>query len=235
MQENSCDIAKFMGEVGYKFKDEAYAWTALTHTSYANEQKMNKQHNERLEFLGDSILSLVVSTYIFKNFKDMPEGDLSKVRASIVCEKSLASFARKIKLGEYLLIGKGELMSGGRERDSILSDAFEALIAAIYLDGGISPVETFLHPFIVPYAKAGGNTKAFKDYKTELQEIAQKNNERFSYNLVESTGPDHDKTFVVELLLNSNRFTMGKGRSKKEAEQEAARLALAMMGIGIDD
>ena len=219
-------------DIGYRFKDESLLETALTHSSYANEQKPKKvAYNERLEFLGDSVLSLITSKYIFQNFAALPEGDLSRVRAAVVCEKSLAEFSRKLQIGERLRMGKGEAMSGGADRDSILADAFEALLAAIYLDAGMEAATEFLLPWIKPAVKQAVKGNRFTDYKTELQEIVQQNKgEALTYKLKEESGPDHCKVFVVEVYLNSNPIGCGKGRTKKEAEQQAARVALTLMG-----
>ena len=170
-------MKSFEGKIGYIFKDKSLLSLALTHTSYANEAKRNKNHNERLEFLGDSVLSIIVSEYLYANFKNMPEGELSKTRASLVCEKSLAGFAREIDLGEYLLLGKGEAANGGKERDSILSDAFEAVIAAMFLDGGIEVARKFVLNFISKNMDKNNVSSPFVDYKTLLQEIIQQNKE----------------------------------------------------------
>ncbi len=216
--------------IGYSFKNEKYLITALTHSSYANETKGVTDHNERQEFLGDAVLSIIVSEYLFENFAHMPEGELTKTRASLVCEKTLSEFARSIGLGGYLFLGKGEEHTGGANRPSILADAFEALIAAIYLDGGIECARKFVLGFVVPALKKA--PKKTKDYKTELQEVIQQNpEERLTYVLADESGPDHDKRFTVELHLNSNVIGSGTGRSKKEAEQAAAREALRLMGL----
>jgi ribonuclease-3 len=188
------------------------------------------KYNERLEFLGDAVLSIVVSDYIYKHCPDLPEGELTKLRASLVCEKSLFDFAAQIELGSYLRLSNGERRNGGAKRPSIVSDAFEALIAAIYLDGGMEPARRHVLRFVVPEIESHKN-HSFKDYKTQLQEIIQKNpGERLEYRLIGSTGPDHDKHFKVEVCLNSNVIGKGGGRSKKEAEQQAAREALELMG-----
>ncbi len=221
----------FQKKIDYKFKNEKLLREALTHSSYANEHKgSNVKCNERLEFLGDAVLSIVVADYIFKECPELPEGELTKLRAALVCEKALFKFAKEINLGDYLLLSKGEKNGGGAERPSIVSDAFEAVIAAIYLDGGMEPVRKHILRFVVPEIK-NRNTKPFKDYKTTLQEIVQKNpGEKLLYRLVSESGPDHDKHFVFEVLLNSNVIGKGGGRSKKEAEQNAAREALELMG-----
>ena len=210
--------------IGYRFQDEKLLRRAVTHRSYAAE------HNERLEFLGDAVLSIVVSDYIFKNCPELPEGELTKLRASLVCEKSLFEFAKKINLGQYLILSKGEKNNGGANRPSIVSDAFEALIAAIYIDGGIEPASKHILNFVIPAIKNATNKK-IRDYKTTLQEIIQKNpGEQLEYVLVKESGPDHNKHFVVEVHLNSNVIGKGGGKSKKEAEQQAAREALELMG-----
>ncbi len=217
--------------IGYHFKNIALLNEALTHSSYANEHKSKHiKYNERLEFLGDAVLSIVVSDYIFKNCPDLPEGELTKLRASLVCEKSLFEFAKQINLGKYLMLSKGEKNNGGANRPSILSDAFEALIAAIYIDGNMEAASKHILNFIIPVVK-NSKKKRIVDYKTTLQEIIQKNpGEKIEYYLVGESGPDHNKHFVVEVHLNSNVIGKGGGRSKKEAEQQAAREALELMG-----
>ncbi len=221
----------FESNLGYVFKNKSLLSLALTHTSYANEAKHAKSNNERLEFLGDSVLSIIVSKYLFSNFSSMPEGQLSKTRAALVCEKSLSGFAREIGVGKHLLLGRGEDQNGGRNRDSILADAFEAIIAAMYIDGGIEPAEKFVLSFISKQMEQKNISKAFIDYKTELQEIIQQNKEeKVCYVLVDESGPDHDKSFTVEVHLNSNVIGKGQGKSKKIAEQMAAKEALELMG-----
>lgn len=224
-------MTDLQNKIGYQFKNPALLNEALTHSSYANEHKSQHiKYNERLEFLGDSVLSIVVSDYIYKNCPELPEGELTKLRASLVCEKSLYEFAKKIDLGNYLILSKGERNNGGADRPSILSDAFEALIAAIYIDGGIAPASKHILNFVIPAIK-NSKKKKINDYKTTLQEIIQKNpGERLEYVLVKESGPDHNKHFVVEVHLNSNVIGKGGGRSKKEAEQQAAREALELMG-----
>ena len=218
-------------KIGYHFNNQALLREAITHSSYANEHKaQHVKYNERLEFLGDAVLSIVVSDYIFKHCPELPEGELTKLRASLVCERTLFEFAKKIDLGSYLILSKGERHNGGAERPSILSDAFEALIAAIYIDGGIEPANKHILNFIIPAIK-NSKKKRVKDYKTTLQEIVQKNpGERLEYVLTGESGPDHNKHFTVEVHLNSNVIGKGGGRSKKEAEQQAAREALELMG-----
>ncbi|MBQ5566083.1 MAG: ribonuclease III [Clostridia bacterium] len=228
--ESNIDFKELKRIIGYEFKDKNLLITALTHSSYANDVRNGTEYNERLEFLGDSVLSIVVSDYIYLNCPELPEGKLTKLRASLVCEKSLYIYAKQINLGKYIRLSHGEKRMGGDDRPSILSDAFEALIAAIYLDGGIENARNFVLKFVIPDIKSS-KPKQFKDYKTALQEIIQKNpEERITYVLVKETGPDHDKHFVVEVHLNSNVIGRGGGRSKKEAEQQAARQALELMG-----
>lgn len=223
------NISDFEKKIGYVFKNKALIETALTHSSYANEKQLSRDCNERLEFLGDSVLGVITAEYFYHNAKHMPEGEMTKKRAACVCEKSLYGFAREIELGKYIYLGRGEENTGGRNRASILADAFEAVIAAIYLDSGLDDVRKFVLDFI---KKAATQQMNFRDYKTELQEIIQKNpDEHLSYTLVGESGPDHDKRFEVEVNLNSNVIGCGIGRSKKLAEQQAAKQALELMGI----
>ncbi|MBQ2286794.1 MAG: ribonuclease III [Clostridia bacterium] len=217
-------------KLGYKFKNIDLLKNALTHSSYANEVRSGFSSNERLEFLGDSVLSIVVSDYIYKHYPNMPEGELTKLRASLVCEKSLCTFSRELNLGDYLMLGKGEEKGGGRERDSILADAFEAVLAAIYLDGGMEPARRHVMNFVLRELQHTDD-EVFKDYKTALQEIIQRNpEETVSYILTGESGPDHDKEFTVEVRLNSNVIGKGTGKNKKRAEQMAAKEALMLMG-----
>jgi len=224
------NLIDFQKKIGYSFKDEKLLYEALSHSSFANENKKHRNSNERLEFLGDSVLSIVVSDYIFEHFRHLPEGELTKLRASLVCEKALFEFSKKIQLGRYIFLGKGEEMTGGRERASIVSDAMEAVIAAIYLDGGIEAARKHIMNFL-PGDITPEHTTTFHDYKTVLQEIIQKNpEEKIEYFLKDESGPDHDKKFTVQVLLNSNVIGTGTGRSKKNAEQNAAKEALELMG-----
>ena len=219
----------FQQTIGYTFRNEAYLETAFTHSSFKNERGLHRDCNERLEFLGDSVLGMISADYFYHNLSHLPEGEMTKRRAACVCEKSLFGFAQEIDLGKYILLGKGEERTGGRKRTSILADAFEAVIAAIYLDGGIDAARDFVLPFL---KKAAMQEPSFSDYKTALQEIIQKNpDEHLSYVLVGESGPDHQKSFEVEVHLNSNVIGSGVGRSKKIAEQAAARAALELMGI----
>lgn len=224
------NILNFQKEIRYEFRNKNLLINALSHSSYANERKNPRGSNERLEFLGDSVLSVVVSDFLYKNLDSVAEGDLTKLRASLVCEKSLHVFAQQINLGKYILLGKGEENTGGRERPSILADAFEAVIAAIYLDGGMEAARNHILRFI-PENPVNGTKMAFGDFKTVLQEIVQKNpEEKVEYVLIGEEGPDHNKRFVVEVMLNSQVIGKGKGRSKKDAEQLAAKEALELMG-----
>ncbi len=223
------NLSEFESKIGYTFKNIRLLETALTHSSYANEKQTSRDCNERLEFLGDSILGVITAEYFYHNVKHLPEGEMTKKRAACVCEKSLYGFAKEIELGKYIFLGRGEENTGGRNRPSILADAFEAVIAAIYLDSGLDEVRKFVLDFI---KKAATQQINIRDYKTELQEIIQKNpDEHLSYVLVGESGPDHDKRFEVEVNLNSNVIGCGKGRSKKLAEQQAAKQALELMGI----
>lgn len=224
------DFTEFENKIGYTFKNKELLHEALSHSSYANEVKRGRHSNERLEFLGDSVLSIVVSKHLFTHFKHLPEGELTKIRASLVCEKALFEFSKNIDLGKHILLGKGEENSGGRERPSIVSDAFEAVIAAVFLDGGMEAAEKYVLSFIPKNIEATGS-KSLHDYKTMLQEIIQKNpEERVEYVLADQTGPDHDRKFVVQVRLNSNVIGTGEGHSKKQAEQAAACEALRLMG-----
>ena len=215
--------------IGYRFHNITLVQNALTHSSYANERWHDSlRSNERLEFLGDSILGMVVAEYLFQNFPNRPEGELTRMRADMVCERSLADVAEKINLGEHLLLGHGEERFGGRTRASILADAVESLIAAAFLDGGMEAARKFIDRFIlvaVPVKKLHN-----VDYKTALQELVQqKKDQTISYCLVAETGPDHDKQFQVEVSLNGTVVGMGVGTSKKRAEQDAARVAIATL------
>lgn len=204
----------------YQFKNPALLRIALTHTSYANESKVPATHNERLEFLGDSVLSVVAADYLFHQ-SDRPEGELTRMRASLVSEDALFQFASEIELGEYLRLGHGEELGGGRTRPSVVSDAFEAVIAALYLDGGLEAARRFILPFL-----SEGKT-AEEDYKTRLQEVIQQDpGAKLTYVVEDETGPDHAKQFTVGVFCNGRRLAGGVGRSKKAAEQHAAQQAL---------
>ena len=215
--------------LGHTFSDRSLLETAVTHSSYANEGHGNRQYNERLEFLGDSVLGFITADFLFSR-DNRSEGELTKLRAALVCEKALASYARTIDLGSYLRLGRGERHAGGSARPSILADAFEAVLAALYLDGGLDTVRPFLLPFVEKEAE-NQRRQHFRDYKTRLQEIVQQNpGERLEYVLVGESGPDHNKTFRTEVHLNSDVIGTGVAHSKKESEQQAAREALRLMG-----
>lgn len=223
------DLKSFQDKIGYTFKKEELLLRALSHSSYVNERQNGGTSNERLEFLGDSVLGFIAAEYFFLNYAKIPEGELTKLRAATVCESSLYDFAKELDLGNYLFLGRGETVTGGNNRPSILADAFEALLAAIYLDGGLGAAKRFALQFI---KNACNKAAAFKDHKTILQEVIQKNpEESVEYVLTAENGPDHNKSFTVEVHLNSNVIGTGTGKSKKLAEQEAAREALALMGI----
>ena len=225
--------------IGYQFKDGGLLTRALTHSSYSNESGLKNHHmycNERLEFLGDSVLSLITSNYLYAKFSDCPEGELTRMRAEVVCERALSDYANTIGLGKYLLLGIGEEKNNGRQRKSILADAFEALLAAIYLDAGedgMATVEKFLLPFIVKEIESIGKSKGFSgDPKSLLQQFVQQAEGDFlEYVVVGQSGPDHMKSFKVEARLNSNVIGRGQGRSKREAEQNAAREALELFSV----
>lgn len=222
----------FEKNLNYTFKNKELLETALTHSSYANEQRGGAVCNERLEFLGDSVLSIIVSDYLYNNFS-LPEGRLTKLRASLVCEKTLCRFSRSLQVGLFLKLGRGERATGGADRDSLLADAFEAILAAIYLDGGMEPAKKHVMRFVLEELRHMEHEN-FKDYKTELQEVIQRNpEENLHYVLTGQSGPDHNKQFTVEVRLNSNVIGVGTGHSKKAAEQAAACKALELMGIRI--
>lgn len=209
----------------YVFRDRALLDEALSHSSYANEHRQGAASNERLEFLGDSVLGFVSAEHLFLSFPDQPEGDLTRLRASLVCERSLYEAARELDLGRYLKLGRGEEAGGGRERPSILADAMEAVIAAVYLDGGMESARELIHRVLLDCGRGDGDRK---DYKTTLQERVQsRGGQTLSYHMLSESGPDHRKTFVFEVRLNGRSVGRGRGRSKKEAEQDAARDALS--------
>lgn len=223
------NIQCFEKVIGYDFKNKDYILEALTHSSYSNENK-RFNFNERFEFLGDSVLGVVVSDYLFRSEQNIPEGELTKLRANIVCEESLNEVATNINLGDYMLLGKGEEATGGRQRISILADATEAVIAAIYLDGGFECARDFILKFMGDIIQDTRKGNIFRDYKTHLQELLQSRGENnIWYNLIEEKGPDHNKRFVMEVGINDDVLGVGEGKSKKEAEQLAARAGLKKM------
>lgn len=223
--------------IGYSFHRPNLLMEALTHSSFANEWKAERlRDNERLEFLGDSVLSLIVSQYVFEKYRHLPEGELTKVRANVVCEPSLAMKARRIEIGRFLLLGKGEDTSGGRNRESILADALESLIAAIYLDGGFNKAQAFVIGYFKDLIDLAAEGQLMSDYKTKLQEIWQKEHlTPLEYHVVNESGPDHHKTFFVEVKTETQVLGSGKGKNKKEAEQKAARSAIQRMTEELSD
>ena len=218
-------------KINYQFKDFFLLQTALTHSSFANENRRSGLFsNERCEFLGDSILGMLVARYLYMKKPEMAEGDMTRLRAELVCESSLVGVADEWELGQHLRLGKGEISNGGRTRPSILADAVEAVIAAVYLDGGIYAASELVNTFILtPFENKAVQLKI--DYKTELQEQIQKNKQSVSYVLIGEEGPDHNKIFYVEVMVEGEKKGKGTGKSKKEAEQDAARMALEVLGI----
>ena len=221
-------MEKLEEKLGYTFQNRALLENALTHSSYANENRhTGAQSNERLEFLGDSVLGMVTADYLYRVHPDLPEGDLTRTRAALVCEGSLVEVAQQLNLGSYLKLGKGEAAGGGRERPSIVADAVEAVLAAVYLDGGIGSARKIIQRFILDREEEKSGSR---DYKTALQELVQRESGQvLAYRLVGSTGPDHAKRFQVEVELNGAPVGAGEGRSKKEAEQMAARAAISRL------
>ena len=219
-------------KLNYTFRDPALLSEALSHSSYANEHRAaHLNSNERLEFLGDSVLGFVTAEFLFVQHPDLPEGDLTRIRAALVCEQSLYEVARKLELGKYLKLGRGEEAGGGRERTSILADATEAVFAAVYLDGGIGAASQLIHRVLLDAEKEEAVEERRKDYKTALQELIQRTPGRtITYQLVEETGPDHCRVFVMEVSVDGQVSGRGEGRSKKEAEQAAAKTALKLLG-----
>ena len=220
-------------KLGYQFRDRALLSEALNHSSYANEHRaLGEQSNERLEFLGDSVLGFVTAEFLFELHRDLPEGDLTRQRAALVCEQSLYEVAKMLDLGKYLKLGKGEEAGGGRTRPSILADATEAVFAAVYLDGGIEAASALIHRVLLD--KEGEHAEELmQDYKTALQELVQrKSGQALSYRMVGESGPDHNKTFTAEVWLNGEGVGTGSGHSKKEAEQAAARAAIRRLKSG---
>ncbi len=219
-------------KLNYTFRDPALLSEALSHSSYANEHRAaHLNSNERLEFLGDSVLGFVTAEFLFVQHPDLPEGDLTRIRAALVCEQSLYEVARKLELGKYLKLGRGEEAGGGRERTSILADATEAVFAAVYLDGGIGAASQLIHRVLLDAEKEEAVEERRRDYKTALQELIQRTPGRtITYQLVEETGPDHCRVFVMEVSVDGQVSGRGEGRSKKEAEQAAARAALKLLG-----
>ncbi|MDR7869914.1 MAG: ribonuclease III [Tissierellaceae bacterium] len=228
------NLASLEKNLNYKFKDYKLLKLAMTHSSYSNEHKMDiVENNERLEFLGDAILNLVVSQYLYKKYPNHPEGELTKIRAKVVCESSLAYAAKKIEVGRFLLLGKGEESTGGRERDSILADAAEAIVGALYMDSDFETTNSILlSNFELDIVHAVAKGDLFIDYKTELQEIIQKNGKStMEYVVTREEGPDHNKKFFMDVIVNDETIGTGVGRNKKDAEQMAAKEALIRLGV----
>lgn len=221
-------LTELQRRIGYEFKNIDLLKNALTHTSYANEHKKKMiKHNERLEFLGDSVLSLIITTYLFQNMANITEGELSRIRSTIVCENSLKISGDEFNLSKYIYMGKGEEQTGGRGRSSIISDAMEALIASIYMDSSYENAQEFVLSHMGNIIEKAIQGKLFKDYKTQYQEVIQKkSNSKIEYVVISEEGPDHQKTFTVSLMLDDKLVSTGKGRSKKVAEQNAAEIAL---------
>ncbi len=219
-------------KLNYTFRDPALLGEALSHSSYANEHRAaHLNSNERLEFLGDSVLGFVTAEFLFVQHPDLPEGDLTRIRAALVCEQSLYEVARKLGLGQYLKLGRGEEAGGGRERISILADATEAVFAAVYLDGGITAASALIHRVLLDAEREEVVEERRRDYKTALQELVQRQADQvLTYQMVREEGPDHAKTFAAEVLLNGEALGTGSGHSKKEAEQAAAKAALQALG-----
>lgn len=226
-------LAPLEENLNYKFKDIKLLKTALTHSSYANENNMKiTENNERLEFLGDTILSLIVSQYLYKKYPHYPEGELTKIRAKVVCESSLAFAAKKINLGDFILLGKGEEATGGRKRESILGDASEALVGAVYMDSDFETTNRLmLEKFENDLVHAVAKGSLFIDYKTDLQENLQRRTKaKIEYNVIKEEGPDHNKIFHINVIVDKKVVGKGSGRNKKEAEQMAAKEALLVLG-----
>lgn len=221
-------LSELEERIGYRYQNRTLLRQAMTHTSFVNEQKINKLGSyERIEFLGDAVLEMISSEFFYHTFPEMPEGNLTKLRASSVCEQALAVTARQLELGSYLLLGRGEEMTGGRKRDSIIADAVEAIIGSIYLDGGIEPAKAFVLRFVLNDLE---NKQLFYDAKSILQEMVQTQKlGELDYELTGEEGPDHDKVFCVRALLDGKPVGSGSGRSKKLAEQNAAYEALLML------
>ena len=228
---NYLNLEEFERKIEYRFSDKDLLVLALTHSSYANEIKKGKhENNERLEFLGDAVLDMVVSEYMYRHFPKMPEGELTKLRAAVVCEGSLAELSRRLGVGRCLLLGKGEESTGGRNRDSILADAFEAIIGAIWIDGGMEAATKYIMGFMVDHIEHTKSNFRTLDCKTHLQEVIQKISKvPLKYAIVDEQGPDHNKVFVAEVTHDGRVLGKGSGRSKKEAEQNAANNALEHM------
>ncbi|MCJ8010565.1 ribonuclease III [Paenibacillus sp. KQZ6P-2] len=228
----SGDLKQLQQKLQIQFHNRLLMKQAFTHASYVNEHRFSQQQdNERLEFLGDAVLELTVSEYLYQLFPNRPEGELTKLRAAIVCEPSLVKFAESLDFGQYVLLGKGEELTGGRTRPALLADVFESFVGALYLDQGLESARTFLQKYVFPLVEAGGNLQ-MSDFKTELQELTQHHNMgALEYRIVEERGPAHEREFVSEVYMGNECVGRGSGRSKKEAEQQAAAVALKQMKL----
>ena len=224
--ERKKELQLFEKHAGIRFRKMDFLNLAFSHRSYSNESSGNIDNNEKLEFLGDSVLGIVVSDYLFRIMPERPEGELARIKSFVVSEESLAGIAKSIKVDNYILIGKGEEYSGGRSKKAILADCMEAIIGAYYLDSGFKSVQNFILKYLIPEINKVLENKHRKDYKTLLQELVQKKYKSYPrYNLVKKTGPDHDRTFWIEVKVKNDTFGPGKGKNKKEAEQQAAGIA----------
>jgi len=221
-------ISDFEKIINYEFRNKNNIIMAFTHSSYSNENKNEKlMNNERLEFLGDSVLNITVSEFLYKNYPNLSEGEMTKIRASVVCENTLMTCSSNIRAGDFLLLGKGEEQTGGRKRSSILSDVFEAIIGAIYIDDGLESAKKFILSQLKQHIENAVKGFCIKDYKTQLQEMVQKNGDvKIAYEVISENGPDHDKVFVTQVSIQGAPYGTGKGKSKKEAEQNAAKEAI---------
>lgn len=230
--ERKKELQLFERHTGIRFRELEFLNQAFTHRSFANELSETGENNERLEFLGDSVLGLVVSEYLYTSLPDQPEGELARIKSFVVSEASLSEISRGLRVDNFILIGKGEEYSGGRSKKAILADCLEAIIGAYYLDSGFEPAEKFIHTMLIPEINKVLENRHAKDYKTLLQEHVQKRMKTYpKYRVVQKTGPDHDKTFWIEVHVGDRSFGAGKGKNKKEAEQEAARLAFEAMNV----
>ncbi|WP_201713764.1 ribonuclease III [Rossellomorea arthrocnemi] len=233
--KNDLKFKTFQNQMGIQFKDEKLLKQAFTHSSYVNEHRRKPyEDNERLEFLGDAVLELTVSQFLFKKYPMMSEGELTKLRAAIVCEPSLVKFSIELNFGELILLGKGEEMTGGRERPALLADVFEAFIGAVYLDQGLETVISILEKVVYPKINVGAFSHVM-DYKSQLQELVQRGSAgMIEYSILEESGPAHNRQFISRVSLNDDELGIGKGRSKKEAEQQAAQKALEKLKQKLD-
>jgi ribonuclease-3 len=230
--ERKKELQLFERHAGVRFRELEFLNQAFTHRSFANELGESAENNERLEFLGDSVLGLAVSEYLYTSLPDQPEGELARIKSFVVSEASLSEIARKLRVDNYILIGRGEEYSGGRSKKAILADCLEAIIGAYYLDSGFQPSRLFVHRLLIPEINKVLENRHAKDYKTLLQEYVQKRMKTYPrYKVVQKTGPDHDRTFWIEVHVGDRSFGAGKGKNKKEAEQEAARIAYEGMHV----